>query len=176
MDKQNERLQQYSDAERLMTSQIQTLEKSVIAANAATIVHQQKLDDNIQACKEHFLSIDKMSAKLSEYNLIFTEKTRDLQVEKAKHISLSEQIEVLNSKLLNLEKTDADAASAKQIFDLKKLLKCTSCDNNFKSHVLARCMHCFCKECIETVYESRQRKCPTCGIAFSREDMKQFYL
>lgn len=57
----------------------------------------------------------------------------------------------------------------------QKMLKCSSCSTRFKSHLIARCSHLFCKECLDTRLETRQRKCPTCGIAFGAQDVSQVY-
>lgn len=76
--------------------------------------------------------------------------------------------------------------------DLTKMLKCTSCKTRFKSHVITRCYHLrmflsyqrsqeqmlitpaiVCHECIEARLSHRQRKCPTCQMAFGQADVAQ---
>lgn len=58
----------------------------------------------------------------------------------------------------------------------QKLLKCGTCRIRFKSVVITRCYHVFCKECIDIRIETRQRKCPTCGLGFGATDVQQIYL
>ncbi|KAI9229004.1 MAG: hypothetical protein DHS80DRAFT_30192 [Piptocephalis tieghemiana] len=67
-------------------------------------------------------------------------------------------------------------ATAQLLEEYKRLLKCTSCHNRFKSHAILRCMHVFCKECIDLRLGTRQRKCPTCSESFGAGDVKQVYL
>lgn len=55
------------------------------------------------------------------------------------------------------------------------LLKCSACHTRFRSHLLLRCMHTFCKECIDIRIGTRQRRCPSCGESFGSSDVRQFY-
>lgn len=54
-----------------------------------------------------------------------------------------EKLSTLSQKVEYLSKTGADINIQKQLEDCKKLLKCQSCNHNFKSHVLLKCMHTF---------------------------------
>lgn len=58
----------------------------------------------------------------------------------------------------------------------KKLMKCNSCHTRDKNAVILKCMHCFCKQCLDIRLETRQRKCPNCGDSFGANDVKQIYL
>lgn len=58
----------------------------------------------------------------------------------------------------------------------RKIAQCSVCNYRAKSHVLQRCMHVFCKECVDKRLETRQRKCPTCGGAFGPNDVKAIYI
>ncbi|ORZ32755.1 hypothetical protein BCR44DRAFT_1439535 [Catenaria anguillulae PL171] len=58
----------------------------------------------------------------------------------------------------------------------RQLLQCGVCQHRFKDTVLVKCMHTFCRGCIDLRIETRQRKCPTCGDAFGSGDVKQLFL
>ncbi|EJU04278.1 hypothetical protein DACRYDRAFT_87516 [Dacryopinax primogenitus] len=58
---------------------------------------------------------------------------------------------------------------------LKDILKCSTCHNDFRSQILLKCMHTFCKSCIEARLKSRQRKCPVCSLPFAQSDVQTFY-
>lgn len=60
--------------------------------------------------------------------------------------------------------------------EYKALLKCASCNIRFKSHVILRCMHVFCQECLDMRINTRQRKCPNCSEGFGVNDVRQIYL
>eukprot|EP00866_Antonospora_locustae_P000958 jgi/Antlo1/958/1063 len=58
----------------------------------------------------------------------------------------------------------------------KRLLKCTACDRRYKDSVINKCMHVFCQECLDQRIRTRNRMCPSCGEAFSLNDVKRIYL
>jgi len=66
-------------------------------------------------------------------------------------------------------------AMAKENETLKSILKCSTCKNEFRSHILLKCMHTFCKECIDARIKNRSRKCPCCNLAFAQSEAQQFY-
>lgn len=55
------------------------------------------------------------------------------------------------------------------------MIRCSVCCINVKSVILAKCLHTFCKGCLEEYLASRKRKCPLCKIRFSADDMKTFW-
>jgi len=57
----------------------------------------------------------------------------------------------------------------------KKFVLCPICNNRHKSMIIKRCLHMFCNECISTMVESRNRKCPACGEKFSATELQQVY-
>ncbi|KAF8577106.1 BRE1-domain-containing protein [Ramaria rubella] len=56
-----------------------------------------------------------------------------------------------------------------------KLLRCSTCKQGLRSHVLTKCMHTFCKDCIQARIDTRQRKCPACNMGFSQSEFQQLY-
>jgi hypothetical protein len=57
----------------------------------------------------------------------------------------------------------------------QKMLKCSTCMVRFKGVIINRCGHLFCKDCIDARLSNRQRKCPSCGMAFGRDDVSNVY-
>ncbi|KAF9653827.1 BRE1-domain-containing protein [Thelephora ganbajun] len=55
------------------------------------------------------------------------------------------------------------------------LLKCSTCKLNLRTTVLTKCMHTFCKQCVDARISTRQRKCPACNLAFGQGDVQQLY-
>ena len=55
------------------------------------------------------------------------------------------------------------------------MITCSVCNNEEKTVVLSKCFHTFCKKCIDKNIEIRDRKCPSCRIKFSAEDVKTLF-
>lgn len=58
----------------------------------------------------------------------------------------------------------------------RKLLRCSTCDKNYKDTVIVKCMHVLCRECVDGRLKMRSRKCPICGEGFSATDVKRIFL
>ncbi|KAG8929829.1 E3 ubiquitin-protein ligase bre1 [Tulasnella sp. 418] len=59
--------------------------------------------------------------------------------------------------------------------NLLKLLRCSTCAKEFRTHTLTKCMHTFCKSCIDARLTTRQRKCPACNAGFAQSDVQALY-
>ncbi|WFD36479.1 RING-type E3 ubiquitin transferase [Malassezia cuniculi] len=59
---------------------------------------------------------------------------------------------------------------------LNSLLRCSACKERYRERVITRCMHTFCEPCVRARIETRQRKCPHCGIAFAVSDVQTLFL
>ncbi|KXN91035.1 E3 ubiquitin-protein ligase BRE1 [Leucoagaricus sp. SymC.cos] len=72
-------------------------------------------------------------------------------------------------------KDAATTSGNSDVENLKSILKCSTCRINFRSTVLTKCMHTFCKDCVEKRIQTRQRKCPACNISFAQSEVQQFW-
>ncbi|KAI0226379.1 E3 ubiquitin-protein ligase bre1 [Massospora cicadina] len=108
------------------------------------------------------------------------DKTRRLEEDRFSHLQQRDELAVLQSRLDSLIESKKQAPHDRDLSvtlkHAKQLLQCTSCSLRFKSHALIKCMHVFCKQCIEDRLETRQRKCPSCNESFGANDVKQIYL
>ena len=59
-----------------------------------------------------------------------------------------------------------------QVKQLQTKLTCNVCNEREKTTLLAKCNHMFCRECVDTRIENRDRKCPSCMIRFDKGDVK----
>ena len=65
-----------------------------------------------------------------------------------------------------------DATKLKLTLDM---LRCSVCQDRFKSVAITRCFHLFCKECIDENLRNRHRKCPACGDKFGQDDVRPIF-
>eukprot|EP00808_Paulinella_micropora_P010301 g60328.t1 len=69
----------------------------------------------------------------------------------------------------------ADAGLEWELKQLKARLRCQVCSDREKSHVIIKCMHMFCKECIDACVGNRNRKCPGCAHKFDKDHVKPIF-
>lgn len=62
-----------------------------------------------------------------------------------------------------------------EIDAMRTLLNCNVCHERQKNVIITKCCHVFCSKCIQKNLETRNRKCPGCGVPFGQADVKQFY-
>lgn len=76
----------------------------------------------------------------------------------------------------SVESSKVDKIDQIRIKTLETKIQCSVCLEREKSVVLTRCYHAFCKECIDTVIATRNRKCPACAKPFGQADVHPVFL
>ncbi|KAJ1680333.1 E3 ubiquitin-protein ligase bre1 [Spiromyces aspiralis] len=177
--KQMEALRGSEASERHLRSELVQADKEIAALRRQVNTALQKLDETTRSIQTLEQRNAELQGQLGEVRLVLDERT--LAAEKAAHENrqLTKDVMRLRTQLERANAATAASSNAelrRLCDDYKTLLKCTSCKLRFKSHVLQRCMHVFCKQCIDSRIETRQRKCPTCGESFGTGDIKQIFL
>ncbi|RUS24819.1 hypothetical protein BC938DRAFT_473031 [Jimgerdemannia flammicorona] len=177
-EKQLEHIRQLLDREKNLNGQLTNLERELTSTNGALEVHKTKLVDLTQQNAEMKQKITSSDNRFTELQKLLKDKTRSLEEEIHSKRRAEEEVDSLKRKLETLTKVDNPAEQKLQteVDQLKTLLKCNSCNTNLKSHIILKCMHTFCKTCIDARIDTRQRKCPNCGESFGIGDVKQFWL
>lgn len=117
----------------------------------------------------------------------------EAEAEKAKRVRLEEQFAKIEREIEKAKK-QASAASAaaaaagvnpaastnkpvaeSEVDFLQALLRCSSCKDRYRDKIITRCMHTYCSPCIEARIQTRQRKCPHCGIPFAVSEVQPLY-
>ncbi|TFK54161.1 hypothetical protein OE88DRAFT_1732858 [Heliocybe sulcata] len=62
-----------------------------------------------------------------------------------------------------------------EVDSLMSILKCSTCKQSMRNTVITKCMHSFCKQCVEARISTRQRKCPACNLPFGQGDVQSLY-
>lgn len=63
-----------------------------------------------------------------------------------------------------------------QVHFLKNRLACPVCHYRDKECIIMRCRHMHCKACVDEQVANRSRKCPTCNLKFSENDIQDVWL
>ena len=167
-----------------LRTQIADLERKVVDRTAAADSYKGRLSEASSEISLLRSKIDRLQGELVDLRSqpSVTDSSNNstsvkdaLEYEKRR---LTEELNVARRKL------DAYASSSvgivkdleEEVEIYKKLMKCNSCHTRDKNAVILKCMHCFCKQCLDIRLETRQRKCPNCGDSFGANDVKQIYL
>ncbi|KAK3845156.1 MAG: hypothetical protein J3R72DRAFT_437013 [Linnemannia gamsii] len=182
-DMQLEQIQKLEEREKTLGAQMVTFEKEQTVLSSEVTVHKTKLQELTQHNSNFKEKFTKQEERLVEVQTLLKEKTDAYESEAQARKKLMEESESMKKKLEEQNKKSESSSSggetseaAKQAARYLQLLKCPACDVNFKSHVILRCMHVFCKSCMDKQMEYRQRKCPTCRENFGAKDVKEIYL
>ena len=57
----------------------------------------------------------------------------------------------------------------------RELVRCSQCKTRNKDCLITKCLHLFCRRCIEFNLSQKKRKCPSCSAKFTSEDVRTFY-
>ncbi|PVU88505.1 hypothetical protein BB559_000155 [Furculomyces boomerangus] len=187
--KQLDHIKNVDERERNLHQQLVLLEQHLLSLRSSQLTIQNSLQDSnntIEVLKNQLEATEKKlkaTTEALESNTINTEKLSfELSREKENNSKLQRKLELTDEQLRLNENNPGGSGSATGnnlstlVEEYKALLKCPTCRRNFKDTTLIRCMHVFCKECIDARIETRQRKCPTCGDAFGVNDVRQIYL
>ncbi|KAI8334993.1 hypothetical protein BC941DRAFT_399448 [Chlamydoabsidia padenii] len=178
IEKQMAYIKQLNEREKNLTSQIANLEKQLSTGKSASDIYQQKISELKSSVDEVKEKVIFSKDKVVEMERSIAEKIRSIEEGVHSRLRIKEDSELLRRKIEATNKVEnpAEMKLRKEKEEYRSLLNCSSCGTRLKSHVLMRCMHTFCKDCLDIRIETRQRRCPTCSEPFGINDMKQFYL
>lgn len=82
-----------------------------------------------------------------------------------------------DAKRLRAQQAEAgDDIDKSLLREAQAKLRCSVCGDREKTTCLIRCMHTFCRECVQKNIDNRSRKCPACAKPFGAADVKEIYL
>ena len=105
--------------------------------------------------------------------------TEDLLIEKKDTVEAIQKATVNNALSSGTQKEFTSEFTAEQLTiqvnQLKSRIACPVCNTRDKKVIINRCRHMFCRHCVETNLENRNRKCPSCGIRFDKKDVEDVW-
>jgi DNA repair exonuclease SbcCD ATPase subunit len=161
------------DLQRVKEQELQEIEKKFNLLE----LKKQSLERTLQ-------EKDQKQRDLEAREMQLQQRVNSLQSE----MEAKEQEAIASSKKRKLEsdttdtKKDSSSKDSRALKTLqsqcdfyKKFVLCPICKTNHKSDIITRCLHMFCNECIKKSLDSRNRKCPTCGLKFQASDLQKVY-
>ncbi|GJJ72731.1 E3 ubiquitin-protein ligase BRE1 [Entomortierella parvispora] len=179
-DMQRDRIRSLEEREKNLKMQATKLERAQASWSEIVAIHKNELQEFERQNSSFKEKCSRQQERLAELQGMLRDRTAAYENETHARKRLFEETESMKRKIQEHAKAEASSMqhsdASKQAESYLKLLKCPACDVNFKSHVITRCMHVFCKACLDKLIEIRQRKCPTCRDIFGANDVKEIYL
>ncbi|CAK66641.1 unnamed protein product (macronuclear) [Paramecium tetraurelia] len=114
--------------------------------------------------------------KILEENKIIQEREK---LSESINLKFIKKAEKSKSKLkylklqMKLESKDTDN---ELLTSLKMMVDCQQCKKRVKQVILMKCLHMFCKPCIDDNQKNRNRACPVCRAKYGIEEVKAIIL
>ncbi|CAE6430968.1 unnamed protein product [Rhizoctonia solani] len=184
MARQTALIEKFHQSQAQMNGQLVAADKQAVAQKQMIQHLADRLEDAAREIQARDIRLGAERARVAEL-----EKQRNQAdaaaiearaiVGKAKEEAKKAQDEAKQASLVS---TNVKGASSARELELQRentkvmaILRCSTCVKNFRSHTLLKCMHTFCKDCIDARVTTRQRKCPACNMAFAAQDVQQIY-
>ncbi|KAF7260579.1 hypothetical protein EG68_02072 [Paragonimus skrjabini miyazakii] len=168
------------DKERLLLTNLDTLEKESSARQQAQEAYKRKAIESQQVAEDLRVTVQKYQSQLKEAQISVQEKASTFERISFRNQRLQEELISIRRKYERLKKIEqshnADEVLLAEIQDYKEQLTCPTCKTNRKDAILTKCFHVFCLNCLKTRYETRNRKCPKCNATFGANDYHRIYL
>ncbi|KAF9233339.1 hypothetical protein BU15DRAFT_54032 [Melanogaster broomeanus] len=184
LEKQGKAVERASEVEKHLSTQVVDLEK-------INILNRRAIENADQRIKALEFDVSKWQAHTEAEKIRVTEarafaSERGLYMRKLESLLNAAEEEVSRTKKeveKKLKKMSAAAAPtsareealSQEIDGLWKIVKCTTCKQGMREVVLTKCMHTFCKPCVETRIATRQRRCPNCNLPFAQSEVQTVY-
>ncbi|ORX59481.1 hypothetical protein DM01DRAFT_1282372, partial [Hesseltinella vesiculosa] len=178
IERQMAYIKELNEKEKSENHQAGLYERQIASAQTACKTYQQKIAELKELLDQHKDKTRLAKERVGDLEKSLLEMVRVLEQESLARLQQEEEMMCLRHKIERDTKVDTptEIRLRKEKEEYRSLLNCSSCGTRLKSHVLMRCMHTFCKDCLDIRIETRQRRCPTCNENFGMSDMRQFYL
>ncbi|KAI0697245.1 BRE1-domain-containing protein [Cytidiella melzeri] len=188
MDKQAQALERLQAQEKNSSNLAKQMETELAALREAKMMQQNKileidghrrmLTERVEAARrqaeEMKLPVQEVLSELNRKRsaLVKLEESLSKKLKEAERQTAKLKSNVANQSISG---TAREAQLQSEVDKCMSLLKCSTCKMNMRNTVITKCMHSFCKNCVNERISSRQRKCPACNLPFSQGEVQQLY-
>ncbi|KAI0780121.1 BRE1-domain-containing protein [Fomes fomentarius] len=179
-------IEKLTDTEKNLMSRISLLEKELVLHKKVAEEQKERgslLDADLA---EWRIRAQGERRSADELRAAFTEHTKEVERKRTELRKLEESLlktkKEAEKNAAKLKSTSSSSGSSGKEVELQKevnkcmsLLKCSTCSMNMRNTVITKCMHTFCKSCVEARISTRQRKCPACNLPFSQGEVQQLW-
>ena len=184
-ERQAKVIERYTEAEKGLQTQVAQAEKEISALRRSLQTHTSKLaeaDRDVAVWRRRHADAERAraaaEASVSKHLATAEQETSARHKAEERMMALDRDVGRLRRRLAESstssrrrESSDADT----HLEYLNSLLRCSSCKERYRDRIITRCFHTFCEACINARLQTRQRKCPHCGLAFASSDVQALY-
>ncbi|TBT98214.1 hypothetical protein CWI37_1850p0010 [Hamiltosporidium tvaerminnensis] len=166
---------QNEKTEKNLKIQIEDLKNDYLERKSAAFFHKRNF---IKIYNENSILLSQIDTLKNKFTDL---KNKFIQQNETSN-KLQSTINILEKDLKNTKNLllfyfkDSSSEIFNEIEKYKKTIICSACDTNPKNTVIVKCMHVFCKQCLDKRIQLRIRKCPICGESFNINDIKKIYI
>ncbi|TDL25907.1 BRE1-domain-containing protein [Rickenella mellea] len=187
LEKQTKVMENLAKSEKTLSSTNAFLEKEVNSCKNALLKYSRKVETLEKEVLEWGTRAEtekKRNTELREQILerekAFADKNLEVQTVKEDLARARKDLEKLANKLKSQvtgqgPSSDKEAQLQSEVDKCMRILKCSTCQNAMRSTVITKCMHSFCKGCVDARISHRQRKCPACNLQFAQSDVQTLF-
>ncbi|UZJ56597.1 hypothetical protein CBS101457_005917 [Exobasidium rhododendri] len=189
LDNRSKVIDNYKEVESALRKELQQAESEVSqfrtlidAQNCEVISRDQEVQRQSMASQRAARAQAEAEEMCKRRNAEFADESRVRQEMQEKSDKLQRELDRCKKQLAT--SVGLSSSSKKkgmgdddvQIEYLNSLLRCSACKDRYRDRIITRCLHTFCQECVDARIQTRQRKCPHCGLGFSVSDVQTLYL
>ncbi|WFD00810.1 RING-type E3 ubiquitin transferase [Malassezia yamatoensis] len=186
-ERQSKVIERYTDAEKGLQSQLTQSEKEISTLRKALQVHATKLAEHERdrsSIRRRLAEVER-ARQYAETNV--TQQIASINEERGAKVRAEERATILDKEASRLKRRLADRENAgmsrkrsqgdddTHLAYLDSLLKCSACKERYRDRIITKCLHTFCEACVNARIQTRQRKCPHCGLSFAISDVQVLY-
>jgi E3 ubiquitin-protein ligase BRE1 len=187
LDRQTKVIEGYQEVERTFQSHTQQCEaeltqlRSVVAQqNTAMLAMQETLEGAQRRAASAQSAQQEAELTSSRRNTEYVEESRLRQDIQEKYDKSNRELDRCKKQLASSggssRKKSVSGGDDVQVEYLQALLRCSACKERYRDRIITRCLHTFCQDCVDARIQTRQRKCPHCGLGFSTSDVQTLFL
>lgn len=184
-ERQTKVIERYMDTERALQAQIQLAEKEVTALRKsvhtqATRLHEAERDASVLRRRhaESERARHAAEASVAQHLQAASREQAACQHAEERAAALEREAGRLRRRVAETGggRRPSSSEAEQYVEHLNSLLRCSSCKERYRDRIILRCLHTFCEACVNARIQTRQRKCPHCGLAFATSDVQVLYL
>jgi len=187
LEKQGKAVDHFTELEKQLETQKTILENDLFSFRKTNEVFKErafrleKENSELQAQ----LALEKtrsneLTALMAEREHAFRAGGAELRAKEDEFIrskkGLEKEMEQLKREIrVDLGQTTKLHGRDKELKNMEALVICSICRSGPRTTIITKCMHTFCKDCVDSRLSTRQRKCPACQVSFAHSDVHTFW-